>query len=72
VQADHGRIKARLRPMRGLETIRSLRTVAAGHAFMHNPRRRHYEFTVDLRAHDCETTISGHHVQQSFPQASFA
>jgi hypothetical protein len=33
VEADHGQLKARLLPMRGLKTIRSLRTVAAGHAF---------------------------------------
>jgi transposase-like protein len=32
VEADHGRLKARLRPMRGLKTISSLRTVATGHA----------------------------------------
>ena len=30
VEADHGRLKARLRPMRGLKTISSLRTVASG------------------------------------------
>src|SRR6478752_125610 len=28
VEADHGRLKARLRPMRGLKKLRSLRTVA--------------------------------------------
>ena len=33
--------------MRGLKTIRSLRTVAAGHAFVQNLRRGHYEITVD-------------------------
>ena len=47
VEADHGRLKARLRPMRGLKTIASLRTVAAGHAFVQNLRRGHYELTVD-------------------------
>jgi len=52
VEADHGRLKARLRPMRGLKTIGSLRTVAAGHAFMQNLRRGHYEITVDLPLHD--------------------
>jgi transposase, IS6 family len=52
VEADHGRLKARLRPMRGLKTIRSLRTVAAGHAFVQNLRRGHYEFTVDVPMHD--------------------
>ena len=43
VEADHGRLKARLRPMRGLKRIRSLQTVAAGHAFVQNLRRGHYE-----------------------------
>jgi len=33
IEADHGRLKARLRPMRGLKCARSLQTVAAGHAF---------------------------------------
>jgi transposase-like protein len=32
VQADHGRLKARLRPMRGLKQDRSVRVVIAGHA----------------------------------------
>ena len=52
VEADHGRRKARLRPMRGIKTLRSLRTVAAGHAFVQNLRRGHYELTVDLPGHD--------------------
>jgi transposase, IS6 family len=52
VEADHGRLKARLRPMRGLKTIRSLRTVAAGHAFVQNLRRGHYELSADVPAHD--------------------
>jgi transposase, IS6 family len=52
VEADHGRLKARLRPMRGLKTIRSLRAVAAGHAFVQNLRRGHYELTVDVPPHD--------------------
>ncbi|MDQ6850892.1 MAG: IS6 family transposase [Actinomycetota bacterium] len=52
VEADHGRLKARLRPMRGLKTIRSLATVATGHAFVQNLRRGHYEITVDATLHD--------------------
>jgi len=52
VEADHGRLKARLRPMRGLKTIRSLRTVAAGHAFVQNLRRGHYELAVDVPVRD--------------------
>jgi IS6 family transposase len=47
VEADHGRLKARLRPMRGLKRMRSARTIAEGHAFVQNLRRGHYELTVD-------------------------
>jgi transposase-like protein len=52
VESDHGRLKARLRPMRGLKIIRSLRTIAAGHAFVQNLRRGHYALSVDLPARD--------------------
>ena len=52
VEADHGRLKSRLRPMRGLKTSRSLRTVAAGHAFVQNLRRGHYELATDRSARD--------------------
>ncbi len=34
IEADHGRLKARLRPMRGLKTFRSARILAAGHALV--------------------------------------
>ncbi len=47
VEADHGRLKARLRPMRGLKTFRSARVLATGHAFVQNLRRGHYDITVD-------------------------
>ncbi len=52
VEADHGRLKARLRPMSGLKTITSLRTLAAGHAFVQNLRRGHYQLTIDTPVHD--------------------
>ena len=39
IEADHGRLKARLRPMRGLKRLRSAQTVATGHAFVQNLRR---------------------------------
>jgi IS6 family transposase len=52
VEADHGRLKARLRPMRGLKTIRSLRTIATGHAFIQNLRRGHYELGTELPTHE--------------------
>jgi transposase, IS6 family len=48
---DHGRLKARLRPMRGLKTALSLRTIAAGHVFVQNLGRGHHELAVDLPGH---------------------
>jgi IS6 family transposase len=47
VEADHGRLKARLRPMRGLKQLRSARVISTGHAFVQNLRRGHYELGVD-------------------------
>ncbi|MDT4959904.1 MAG: transposase, family, partial [Pseudonocardiales bacterium] len=47
IESDHGRLKARLRPMRGLKNIRSARTIASGHAFVQNLRRGHYELATD-------------------------
>jgi len=49
VEADHGRLKARLRPMRGLKCDRSASVVIRGHAFVQNVRRGHYEIGVDAR-----------------------
>ena len=50
VAADHGRLKARLRPMRGLKRFRSTRILAAGHALVQNIRRGHYEIAFDQPA----------------------
>jgi transposase-like protein len=47
VEADHGRLKARLRSMRGLKQDRSARVVIAGHALVQNIRRGHYELAVE-------------------------
>jgi transposase-like protein len=47
IEADHGRLKARLRPMRGLKQDRSARIVIAGHALVQNIRRGHYELAVE-------------------------
>ena len=47
VEADHGRLKARLRPMRGLKRDRSASVIIEGHAFIQNLRRGHYELGVD-------------------------
>jgi transposase-like protein len=51
VEADHGRLKAWLRPMRSLKRFRSAQTLAAGHAFVQNLRRGHYEIATDEPAH---------------------
>ncbi len=34
IECDHGRLKARLRPMRGLKRPRCARVIVAGHAFV--------------------------------------
>jgi IS6 family transposase len=47
IEADHGQLKRRLRPMRGLKTDAGARVITAGHAFMQNVRRGHYELAVD-------------------------
>jgi transposase-like protein len=47
VEADHGRLKARLRPVRGLKRDRSGRVVALGHALVQDLRRGHYELGVE-------------------------
>jgi transposase, IS6 family len=47
IEADHGRLKARLRPMRGLKQLRSARVIGSGHAFVQNLRRGHHELGVD-------------------------
>lgn len=47
VECDHGRLKSRLRPMRGLKTDRTASAVIRGHAFIQNPRRGHYELGTD-------------------------
>jgi transposase, IS6 family len=46
VECDHGRLKARLGPMRGLKQDRNAGVVIAGHAFVQNLRRGHYELAV--------------------------
>jgi IS6 family transposase len=47
IEADHGRLKARLRPMCGFKRIRSAARIAAGHAFVQNLRRGHYELAAE-------------------------
>jgi IS6 family transposase len=64
VEADHGRLKARLRPMRGLKRHRSARILAAGHAFVQNLRRGHYELATDVPAR--------HRIHAGFDQLAMA
>jgi transposase, IS6 family len=64
VEADHGRLKARLRPMRGLKRYRSARILAAGHAFVQNLRRGHYDIATDVPA--C------HRLRTAFDDLAFA
>ena len=47
IEADHGRLKARTRPMRGLKRLRCAQVVCSGHAFVQNLRRGHYELGHD-------------------------
>ncbi len=52
VEADHGRLKARLRPMRGLQTNRTARVIVTGHSFVQNLRRGFYELAIDVPPRD--------------------
>ena len=47
-ECDHGRLKARLRPMCGLKTDRTASIVIRGHVFVQNLRRGHYELGVEV------------------------
>jgi IS6 family transposase len=47
IEADRGRLKSRLRPMSGVKRDRSARVIIAGHAFVQNVRRGHYELAVE-------------------------
>jgi transposase, IS6 family len=64
IEADHGRLKARLRPMRGLKQLRSARVICAGHAFVQNVRRGHYELGSD--------TDPKHRLTTAFTELVFA
>jgi transposase-like protein len=48
IESDHGRLKSRLRPMRGLKRLRSAHVISAGHAFVQDLRRGHYELSLDI------------------------
>jgi len=47
IESDHGRLKARLKPMRGLETDRTASVVIRGNTFIQNLRRGHYQLGLE-------------------------
>ena len=47
IEADHGRLKARLRPMHGLKQLRCAQVISTGHAFIQNIRHGHYELATE-------------------------
>jgi transposase-like protein len=51
IEVDHGRLKSRLGPMRGLKQDHSAKVVIAGHALVQNIRRGHYELAVEEPVH---------------------
>jgi IS6 family transposase len=50
--------------MRGLKRHRSARIIAAGHAFVQNLRRGHYDIATDAPA--------GHRLRRAFSQLAIA
>ncbi len=51
VECDHGRLKSRLRLMRGLKTDHTASVVIRGHAFIQNLRPGHYELGTASHQH---------------------
>ncbi|MGX7671250.1 DDE-type integrase/transposase/recombinase [Plantactinospora sp. DSM 117369] len=47
IEADRSQLECRLKPMRGLRTGRTAQVIIAGHAFVQNLRRGHYELATD-------------------------
>jgi IS6 family transposase len=64
IEADHGRLKAWTRPMRGLKRLGCAQTVCSGHAFVQNLRRGHYELGLD--------TVPGHRLEAIFSELALA
>ena len=51
IECDHGRLNARVRPMRGLKRDHTAWVIIRGHALMQNLHRGHYELGIDASAH---------------------
>jgi transposase-like protein len=47
IEADHGTLKHRLRPMRGFRTDHTATVIITGLAFIQNVRREHYELATE-------------------------
>jgi hypothetical protein len=68
-----GQLKRRLRPMRGLQTDRTAQLVIAGHAFLQNLRRGHYELgsprskAPDVRVEDYPQPPAPHSEREQHP-----
>ena len=74
VEADHGRLKARLRPMRGVKRLRSARVISARHAFIQNLRprtRREYRPTASAHS-DLHRTRPRHLIEAAQRKISSA
>jgi transposase-like protein len=50
IESDRGRLKHRLRAMRGLGSDRTAQVITTGHALVQNLRRGHYELGLDAPA----------------------
>jgi hypothetical protein len=48
IETDPGRLKARLRPMRGLKRDRTARVIVTAHAFVQNLRRGFYDLGTEV------------------------
>jgi transposase, IS6 family len=48
IESGHDRLNARLRPVRGLKQFHSAARIAAGHAFVQNLRRGHYDLATEV------------------------
>ena len=69
IEADHRRLKARTRPMRGLKRLRCAHVICSGHAFIQNLRRGHYELGLDVEPGRRLEAISPNSHSQSEPGA---
>jgi hypothetical protein len=66
IEADHGRLKARLRPMRGLKRLRTAAVIVAGHAFVQNLRRGFSELGLDS-TRLCAAAAADNRIRQACP-----